>query len=369
MKIAIALVLLATSPATTLASVRGNNRGTRQLKKGSGSKKEKGSKKGGVGKKGSGKKGSGGDDDDDDGSEDAIVFSTRKPPAGDNICDGAGDPRIPDVPCFDADGLAVGGQSGANVTKGYTGGLGADHDPLTVPYYVAGLCPVNVHWHLGTEHLSIGQYDEVGTGPTEIAHRRKLAGKEREGYQCHHYDESDPIYTTPYNWQHCVDMEVGQTYEVHWPHSSVGACGTPNQYQSPFYDGVLCNAGNLSPDLGLHEEVGVQAQIFTIVNDEDYFYPDLISGMVVDGEMGSDMAYYTGSTTGTGRNNEICSQYTPITWQVDRTCHLISASAFDKMCADMLSMRDDMSSDLYPHGSRELVDHDLTHDNHQTGRS
>ena len=96
-------------------------------------------------------------------------------------------------------------------------------------------------------------------------------------------------------------------------------------------------------------------QVFTIVNDEAYYYPDLIKGMVVDGEYGADIAKYTGSTTGTSRNNEICSRYTPITWQVDRKCHLISASSFDKMCADMKAQADDMSGDLHPHGSRELV--------------
>ena len=42
-----------------------------------------------------------------------------------------------------------------------------------------------------------------------------------------------------YDWEHCVDMKVGQTYEIHWPHSTVGACGTPFQYQTPFYDGTL----------------------------------------------------------------------------------------------------------------------------------
>ena len=41
-----------------------------------------------------------------------------------------------------------------------------------------------------------------------------------------------------YNWEHCIDMTVGQTYEIHWPHSTVGACGTPYQYQTPFYDGT-----------------------------------------------------------------------------------------------------------------------------------
>merc|ERR1711924_114028 len=100
---------------------------------------------------------------------------------------------------------------------------------------------------------------------------------------------------------------------------------------------------------------GVQAQVYTIVNDERYYYPDLIKGMIVAGDYGKDMAYYTGSTTGTSRDNTVCSQYSPITWQVDRTCHLISASSFDKMCADMKAQVDDMKDDLYPHGARELV--------------
>ena len=146
----------------------------------------------------------------------------------------------------------------------------------------------------------------------------------------------------------------------HWPHCAAGACGTLDQYQTPFYDGVFCRDGIL---VDTSAQIGVQAQVFTIVNDEEYYYPDLIRGMIVDGEKGSDIAMYTGSTTGTSRNNEVCSQYSPITWQVDRKCHLISASSFDKMCADMKAQRDDMSDDLYAHGSRELVDDELAADN------
>lgn len=223
---------------------------------------------------------------------------------------------------------------------------------------------------MGAEHLSEGQYDEHGKGPNESStHDRKLAADEdvRLGFRCHHYDPSDEKFTKPYDWKYCVNMEVGETYEVHWPHSAVGACGTLNQYQTPFYDGVLCHADKLRSDVGLQVQIGVQGQIFTIVNDEDYFYPDLIAGMIVDGDIGSDIAKYTGSTTGTTRDNEICSQYTPITWQVDRVCHMVSASTFDKMCADMMAQRDDMSGDLYPHGARMLVDDALAYDNHMDG--
>ena len=289
-------------------------------------------------------------------------------------------------------------QAGANVTKGYVGSIANNATPpISVPYYQAGLCPVNVHWHLGAEHLSVGEYDEHGVGPDDpyelgdddhaVAHddhgdSRKLAsGGVRAGFQCRLYDETDSTFTTPYNWEHCVDMMVGQTYEIHWPHSTVGACGTPLQYQTPFYDGVFCNCPGgaclesvndiiIGGTATTHDNVGVQSQVFTVVNDENYYYPDLFKGMITENvpadyesgiwhEYGQDIAYYTGSTTGTSRDNEICSQYSAITWQVDRKCHLISASSFDKLCADMKTQVDDMSDDLYAHGSRELVADEL----------
>jgi len=156
-------------------------------------------------------------------------------------------------------------------------------------------------------------------------------------------------------------MMVGETYEVHWPHSKAGSCGTPWQYQTPFYDGVFCDMSKLAPTT--YEAIGVHGQVFTIVNDEDYYYPDLFRGMIIDGDYGKNITYYTGSTTGTSRNNQVCSNYAPITWQVDRKCHLISASSFDKMCADMKQQADDMSSDLHAHGSRELVISDYVADN------
>jgi len=183
----------------------------------------------------------------------------------------------------------------------------------------------------------------------------------RYGYACKHYDANDARFTTPYEWKHCIGMYVGETYEVHWPHSALGACHTPHQFQTPFYDGVFCGwtaavAALVTADAqNLVNSVGVQAQVFTIINDEAYYYPDLMRGAIVDGMMWNDVAAYTGSTTGTSRNNTICSKYTPITWQVDRKCHLISASTFDKMCADMKQQADDMTDDLHAHGARELV--------------
>jgi len=298
--------------------------------------------------------------------------------AGSNPCAGArpydaspGDGYFHNTNCTLQSGVIdVLEQAATDVTAGYQGGFDVgSRTPITTSYWEAGLCPVNVHWHLGAEHRSAGEFDEAGTGPA--AHATSHSGRRtsadtpvRLGFQCHKYDSHNPIYTTPYSWEHCVGMEVGQTYEVHWPHSAAGACGTPNQYQTPFYDGVFCTGGiiSLSP-LNTFEKIGVQSQVYTIVNDESYYYPDLIRGMIVDGLYGHDVAKYTGSTTGTTRNNEVCSRYTPITWQVDRKCQLISASSFDKMCADMKAQRDDMSGDLYAHGSRELVANHLAANN------
>lgn len=270
-------------------------------------------------------------------------------------------------------------QSGTNVTRGYVGQVNnSATPPITTLYLKAGLCPVNVHWHLVAEHFSAGEYDDKGVGPVDdyaiVEDKRRLTEEHRElaeggvrlGYQCRHYDATDAKFTKPYEWEHCVDMMVGQTYEVHWPHSTVGACGTPYQYQTPFYDGVFCALGDgsaiLSGAATAQDNVGVQAQVFTIVNDEAYYYPNLLKGAIYAGESDdffTDVAIYTGSTTGTSRDNEICSAYSPITWQVDRKCHMISASSFDKLCADMKAQYDDMTDDLYAHGSRELVLNEL----------
>jgi hypothetical protein len=195
---------------------------------------------------------------------------------------------------------------------------------------------------------------------------RRLAPTARLGFRCHKYNKDDTKFTKEYKWQHCEGMHVGETYEVHWPHSAAGACGTPFQYQTPFYDGVFCKDNIISLDpLNTFQKIGVQSQVYTVVNDENYYYPDLIRGWIHDGDYGADVAKYTGSTTGTSRDNAICSRFTPITWQVDRKCHLISASSFDKMCADMKNQKDDMSSDLHAHGSRVLVVDKLAPNNFQ----
>ena len=83
-----------------------------------------------------------------------------------------------------------------------------------------------------------------------------------------------------------------------------------------------------------YERIGVQAHV-----------SNLVRGRMVDATrgQGSDMALYSGFTTGASKSNTVCSLYAPITWQVDCKCRPDSASSFDKMCADMKTERDDMS--------------------------
>ena len=348
-------------------------------------------------------------------ANDGFDDQTNPFPNGTNPCEGQkpyhagpGDSYFSNTQCIVDSVAQTLEQAGANVTKGFVGLLDAkSRTPITKKYSDAGLCAVNVHWHLGAEHLSVGQYDTKGTGPLVAPpasasgftfHDNEWLGSAgspgaspedgsgevrtdptrprasdktapvRSGFQCHHYETMTTPQRVEYNWKHCTHMHVGETYEVHWPHSAAGACGTEWQMQSPFYDGVFCRDGIITiAPLNTFEKIGVQAQVFTIVNDDDpaLVNMNLIQGMIVnaDKNQGTDMGIYTGSTTGTSRDNEVCSRYTPITWQVDRQCHKISASSFDKMCKDMLEQKDDMHGDIHPHGARELVAPELSANN------
>merc|ERR1712117_761682 len=105
---------------------------------------------------------------------------------------------------------------------GVKGGLNVSgRVPISKPYYQTTLCPVNVHWHLGAEHRSAGQFDEDGKSPENhlvpedenpedtrrlgsrrYRLRRRLGGA-RYGYACKYFDENDARFTTEYNWQFC----------------------------------------------------------------------------------------------------------------------------------------------------------------------
>lgn len=239
-------------------------------------------------------------------------------------------------------------QSPAEVTMG-SAGLREPSGELITDYRRAGMCMVNIHWHLGAEHMSAGQYDISGQefldnvyqGAHKENNRRLLAaeGALQAGFMCQGYDAEDPAFTTEYDWQYCEGMNVGLTYEIHWPYSSAGHCG----HLTDGLGGVFCKSHT-------PEAIGVEGQVFMIVND-DKEDKDLTKGMLRRGN--SNIAMYTGSTTGPSNNNRVCSPYAPISWHVDRDCHKVSAKSMDALCKMMKDQG--LKYDLAPHGSRELV--------------
>ena len=276
---------------------------------------------------------------------------------------------LADLPC---DNEATRVQAAADVTVGSTGDLKAALSPIETPFTeVEGMCAVNVHWHLGAEHKNTGTYDIPGADWITM-HGQTLEGENEPGNFCRGYDASDAKYTTEYEFEHCSDMRVGHTYEIHWPHSNLGMCGSEWQYQTHFMNGVLCkaNEANLSPAdavVSVFEtkttKIGVQAQVFTVVNDSAYDYPDWEPLNGWNTALANDVAIYQGSTTGQKRGNESCrATGGMVTWQVDRGCHLISAKAFDNLCKAMKAQKADMSGDTHPHNARQTTAAAITTD-------
>ena len=299
---------------------------------------------------------------------------------------------------LDCEHAQVGAQSGTDVTKGAAGTKDMTDTPgPIVSYNDKGMCTVNVHWHIGAEHKSTGEYDEDAAfdhpnKDTYAGSHRRLAsadGGMRIGHMCHKgkelWEGSHPSVRNTdgtvkeYDWKYCKDMHVGLTYEFHWPHSSLGACQTPWQYQYHFLDGVLCGAtmggltyaqaaGALTSDPPT-AYIGVEGQVFTIVNgmdDGSAVHPtwDVLNGWdrqaieETKNDATGGVAYYQGSTTGDAANNDDVCRGTGnlVTWHQDRKCHTLEASTMDEMCRRMLLISaDDMSPDVAPHGARETV--------------
>ena len=78
-------------------------------------------------------------------------------------CAGHGANPCADAPLRDdlgnVDCVQAAVQSATDVSHGAVGLLEAGLDPIP-NYNDAGMCTVNVHWHIGAEHRSEGEYDE-----------------------------------------------------------------------------------------------------------------------------------------------------------------------------------------------------------------
>jgi len=212
----------------------------------------------------------------------------------------------------------------------------------------------NVHFHLGAEHKS-EEYsdatDSVAYDATHNSQSRRLAANPRPGYMCSnaHLTETQ---RAAYNFVHCLgSVEVGKSYEVHYVHSSAGY-STEDLAGTTDIDLMDDGLGGAANGRGIRNPmIVVQAQIFHLVNDGPYI-DDMLHGWSVVGHENS--VKYAGSTTGPSHDNQVCSPYA-ITWHVDKACHVVSPASFDNLCRQMKEMYN-LEGDLYPHGSRKLVD-------------
>lgn len=187
---------------------------------------------------------------------------------------------------------------------------------------------VNTHFHLGAEHKSDGEYDIAGTASS--------ISSATPGYKC---DTSTfpSNQMAAYDFQYCKEVEVGETYELHWVHSNNG----------------VSLGGGLGGAFarGQNPTVSVAGQVFVVVNDPSEAIPDLVDKF--QEFQGFSVRSYMGSTTGGSYNNEICSPYT-VSWHVDPTCRLVDAASFDQMCK--ILKENDAEADIHPHSSRAIVD-------------
>jgi len=213
---------------------------------------------------------------------------------------------------------------------------------------------VNVHFHLGAEHKSEEYSDDADSVAYDAEHsghgHRRLAESPRPGFMCSNAGLTAEE-LAPYTFTSCKGaVEVGKSYEVHYVHSSAGYAS--EDLAGAGVDGIEDGLGGAANGRGmLNPMIVVEGQVFQIVNGgEDV--SDMLHGWTVVGHTNSVM--YAGSTTGPSHNNEVCSPYA-ITWHVDKACHKVSPESFDKLCKQMKDQYN-LEDDLYPHGSRKLVD-------------
>lgn len=256
-------------------------------------------------------------------------------------------------PCAEAEP-----QSPRDVTPGFVGEKPSRLPPSSIVTRVDTMALVNVHFHLGAEHRSEGEYDTTKPSDDTEARRRlrRLLDSgdpalplETHGYYCDqspgYVEKRDAGGLGEYAFEHCENVEVGQTYEVHWVYST-GAAAEESERLAPGLGGAMSTQVNPT--------VAVRAQVFYVTADrgddlEGLAFSGWRSEMIGDG----DAAYYSGSTTGRGYDNDASCSPVQVSWNVDRRCRAVSAASLDAMCAAMRERG--MGADAAPQGSRDLV--------------
>jgi hypothetical protein len=190
----------------------------------------------------------------------------------------------------------------------------------------------NIHFHVNAEHRS-ASFSKVSDDNTE------------GGYQCNISDVLSEKERSPYQPKFCKGIDVGDTLEVHWVHSSCDV--EPGK-----------SLGACLSDSCANPNLRVETQVFTVVNDSsaldfmDYVNRDIkVDGYYQAKDFPQDTGAaieYLGSTTGPKYNDQICSPM-QVTWSVRPECAKVDIRSLDQWCEDNVFEED------HAHGVRKLV--------------
>lgn len=185
----------------------------------------------------------------------------------------------------------------------------------------------NIHFHWNAEHKSESYSTFVN------------AGNEHSGWAIVEPASIDPVYRAANDISHLLEQEAheigvvpGDTIEVHWVHTS---CNVSYENLDP-----ANGLGNCLTNVCANPQLRVVAQVFKVVeHDAD------VDSLEAPMDHEDATVVYTGSTTGSGYNNDHCSPY-QVTWDVKKTPATLDAHALAHWSHEMGE---------HAHGVRELV--------------
>ncbi|CAJ1397825.1 unnamed protein product [Effrenium voratum] len=251
----------------------------------------------------------------------------------------------PPLKCEDAEP-----QAPRNVSCGFVGEKKARVKPLDSDSVIKFI-QCNLHFHLGAEHLSAGEYDLDSPPPGT-----EKASTVTPGKFCSVCD-IPPVQLEPYEFEYCKNVSVGNTYEFHWVFSTgaplVGLRDDGEEGQLGITDGLggALNRTN-------NPKVIVRGQACRIINNASLDTEAKIEADYADfltqwrTPPAGQGVRYMGSTTGDAFNDEVCSPI-EVNWHMDTKCCTLSAQAFDRTCKAMYD--EGLRDDLKPKGSRAPV--------------
>ncbi len=214
----------------------------------------------------------------------------------------------------------------------FKGGLNTDNSPLAGDASGMNLC--NIHFHAQAEHKGPGFSMYAGPAPDG-------------GYRCNGTNDLSAAERASYDTEHVEGVEVGDTIEVHWVHTTCDV--TPGE-----------GLGSCLSDTCESPRLRVETQVFLVVNDRnalDMTTMDYVAGdgtkvaLHQPGQIPTNTGtpvVFRGSTTGPSYTDNKCSPLN-VTWSVRPQCAKIDIASLDAWAEDNVFNEDEA------HGVRTLV--------------